>query len=105
MGTSLMASTVSPRQPIVAKKPIALLIADHSPMDCQLLTNAFRRARYPMQVVACVVSQSEILRSIDCHSPDVALIGEGLQDGPHTGFGVLREVRDSFPRTKVIVLL
>ena len=105
MGVSLMESTVSPQRPGIEKRPIDLLIADHSPMDCQLLKNAFRRPRFPVRVVACAVSQSEIMRSIDSHSPDVALISDGLQDGPLTGFGVLRELRDSLPKTRVVVLL
>lgn len=100
-----MEPMVSPQQRVIERRPIDLLIADHSAMDCQLLRNAFRRPRLPVRVVACAVSQAEIIRSIDSHSPDVALISEGLQDGPLTGFGVLRELRDSFPKTKVVVLL
>jgi len=105
MGISFMESMVGPQQPGIEKRPIDLLIADHSPMDCQLLRNAFKRPRIPVRVIACAVSQSEIIRSIDSHSPDVALISDSLQDGPLTGFAVLRELRDSFPKTKVVVLL
>ncbi len=39
------------------------------------------------------------------HVPDVALVSESLQDGPSKGFGVLRELRDSFPQTNVVVLV
>jgi DNA-binding NarL/FixJ family response regulator len=39
------------------------------------------------------------------HTPDIALISENLQDGPFAGFGVLAELRSSFPSTNVIVLV
>jgi len=74
-------------------------------MDCQLLKSALTRSRSPIRVVACAVSQTEIIRSMNSHPPDIALISESLQDGPFTGFGVLSELHNSFPKTNVIVLL
>jgi DNA-binding NarL/FixJ family response regulator len=88
------------------RRVIDVLIADGSPMDCQLLKSALTRSpRSSFRVVACAVSHDEILRSMKLHSPDVALICESLQEGPLTGFRVLRELRSSFPQTSVIVLL
>lgn len=100
-----MASTVVSAHAETAGRAIHLLIADDSPMDCQLLKSSLARARSPFRVVACAVSQAEIIVSMNVHSPDIALIGESLQDGPLTGFSVLSELRRSFPRTSVIVLL
>ena len=74
-------------------------------MDCQLLKSALKYSGAPFSVVASALSQQEIVRSANSHSPDVALINETLQDGPLSGVGVLREMRNSFPNTKVIVLL
>jgi two-component system, NarL family, nitrate/nitrite response regulator NarL len=87
------------------RREIDLLIADGSSMDCQLLKSALTRSRSPFKVIGCAVSQAEIIRSMNSHPPDIALISESLQDGPLTGFGVLSELHDSFPQTRVIVLL
>ena len=89
----------------VDRRTVDLLIADDSPMDCQLLKRALTGSRSPFRVVACAVSQAEIISSMNAHSPDVALINESLQDGPLTGFGVLSQLHSSFPQTSVIVLL
>jgi DNA-binding NarL/FixJ family response regulator len=87
------------------RRVIDLVIADGSRMDCELLKSALTRSRSSFKVVACTVSQAEIIRSVNSHSPDIALISESLQEGPLTGFGVLSELRNSCPRTGVIVLL
>src|ERR1700722_15811163 len=100
-----MESIVSPGHAEAQGRVIDLLVADDSPMDCQLLKGALTRSRSPFRVVACAVSQAEIIRSMNSYSPNVALISESLQDGPLTGFGVLSELHSSFPQTNVIVLL
>jgi two-component system nitrate/nitrite response regulator NarL len=84
---------------------IDLLIGDDSPMDCQLLKSALSRSRSHFRIVGCAVSKADIIHSMNSHPPDIALISESLQDGPLTGFEALGEVRNSFPKTSVIVLL
>jgi two-component system nitrate/nitrite response regulator NarL len=105
MDSYFMASFVRPEPTEAVRRAIDLLVADCSPMDCQLLKSALTRSRSPFRVVACAVSQEEIVRSISSESVDIALISESLQDGPLTGFGVLSELHNSFPKTSVIVLL
>jgi two-component system, NarL family, nitrate/nitrite response regulator NarL len=84
---------------------VDLLIAERSPMDCELVKSGLTGSRSPFRVVACAVSHAEIIRDMKSHSPDIALISESLEDGPLTGFGVLNELHNSFPKTSVIVLL
>ena len=74
-------------------------------MDCQLLKNALTRFRSRFNVLACIVSKSELIRSMNSNALDVALVSESLQDGPLTGFQILREVCTLFPKTRVIMLL
>jgi DNA-binding NarL/FixJ family response regulator len=100
-----MASFAQPKHTETDRRVIDLLIAYDTPMGCQLLKSALTRSRSPFRVVACAVSQAEIIRSVNSQSPDIALINESLQDGPLTGFGVLSELHNSFPGTDVIVLL
>lgn len=85
-------------------RTIDLLIADENSMNCQLLQSALRH-RSVFRVAACAISKDEVLSVMNCKNVDIALINESLQDGPLTGLSVLNELRASFPRTRVIVLL
>src|SRR4029077_14298224 len=105
MGICSMASVVGSTHAEADRRVIDLLIADGSPMDCQLLKSALTRSRSSFRVIACAVSQAETIRCMSSHPPDIALISESLEAGPLTGFGVLRELRNSLPKTNVIVLL
>jgi two-component system nitrate/nitrite response regulator NarL len=105
MGICSMASFVGSAHTQADRRIIDLLIADGSSMDCQLLKSALTRSRSSFRVIACAVSRAETIRSMNSHPPDIALISESLQDGPLTGFGVLSELHNSFPKTNVIVLL
>jgi two-component system nitrate/nitrite response regulator NarL len=100
-----MASFASSQHAEADRRVIDLLIADGSPMDCQLLKSALTRSRSPFKIVGCAVSQADIIRSMNSHPPEIALISESLQDGPFTGFGVLSELHHCFPQTSVVVLL
>jgi two-component system, NarL family, nitrate/nitrite response regulator NarL len=85
--------------------PIRVLIADETPMGCQLLKTALTRSRFCFEVVATAVSRSEIMRSMSTHSIDVALVSESLSDGPFVGFKALAELRTAFPQARVVALL
>ena len=100
-----MASAVAPIRSEPSRQTITLLVAVDSPLDCQLLKGVLENGRSPFSVVASAVSQAEIMSSAKSHSPDVAVISETLQDGPLSGLNVLGEMRNRFPKTKVILLL
>jgi two-component system, NarL family, nitrate/nitrite response regulator NarL len=102
---SSIASVVGSGQPAVATRVLDLLIADDSPMDCHLLKSALTRSRSPFKVVACAVSQAEIMHHMNSHFVDIMLISESLRDEPLTGFGVVSELHKNFPKTRAIVLL
>ena len=84
---------------------ITILIADETPMACQLLKNALERSRFRFVVVACAVNRSEIMQSMSKNPADVVLVSESLQEGPFVGFQILSELRSSFPGTRLIALL
>lgn len=84
---------------------IHLLIAEDAAMSCQLLKDAMVRSRGPIRVLACAVSVDSVtaaLRENECH---VALISDTLSDGPLSGFRALRELRQSFPKVRPIMLM
>ena len=84
---------------------ISILIADETPMSCQLLKNALTRSRFPFEVVACATSRSEIRQCMSRESVEIALVSESLKEGPLEGFQVLNDLRTSSPATRVIALL
>ena len=84
---------------------VRLLIADDSRMGCQVLENALSRSRYRFEVAACAINRSEILWALKTKAVDVALINQNLQEGHLVGFDLLNEVRQSYPQTRVVVML
>ena len=83
---------------------IRVLIADDSPLGCQLLKNAFKRSRRQFDVVASAVSSHEVMQHISRERLDVALINADLQDGPLSGLQALRQIHASASGMSVIVL-
>jgi DNA-binding NarL/FixJ family response regulator len=84
---------------------ISVLIADDTTMGCQLLKNAIKRSRFGIDVVQCATNRLEIIRAMGAHEINVGVVSENLQDGPYMGYHILSELRASFPKTRVIVLL
>ena len=84
---------------------INLLLAVESRMDGQLFKNALERPRQRLKVISCAVSKAEFATSVASHTLDVALVSESLQDGPLTGFHVLKDLHDLMPRIRPIMLL
>ncbi len=105
MAASLPLAPLREQSSTVRSQNIRVLIADDTSMGCQLLKDAFARSRSRIEVVACAISRSEIMRCMTAHSIDVAVVSESLEEGPFVGFQVLSELRTAFPGTRVIVLL
>src|SRR3984893_11450000 len=104
-----MASRLSPRMlaetpSSVSRKPVRVLIALGSPMDCQLLLTASQRSRHLLNVVACAVSQADILHCFSRGNVDVALINADLEDGRMAGLELLSEIHATHQRTPIIML-
>lgn len=87
-----------------ARRSIRLLVADESPMNCQLLINALNRCR-DVTVVARTTRSDEIVAEVAATSPDLALISSRLRDGSLAGFSITRELRNSRPELRTILLL
>jgi DNA-binding NarL/FixJ family response regulator len=84
---------------------ISLVLADASPLSCQLLSRGLTGCNGKFRVLATAVDSAGAVEQITQHRPDVALIGAALQDGPRAGFKVLREVFASGASTLVVLLL
>jgi DNA-binding NarL/FixJ family response regulator len=91
--------------PIPDSGSINALIADETRIGAQLLKNELARSRYRINVVGSTTSQSEIFKCLDADLVDVALINENLEEGSYVGFQILAKLRESYPNTRVILLL
>jgi len=87
-----------------AEKTISVLVADENRMACQLLTSSLQR-NSNFRVIGCATSMSEVLQSLKQEPAQVAVISVNLQDGPLSGFQLLRELRSSHPQTRAVLLL
>lgn len=83
---------------------ISVLIANPHSIARELLVGALQRHRH-FQVVESAATTQEVLDAVHSAEPDVALITANLADGPLSGFGALRQIRERSPRVKTIVLL
>jgi two-component system, NarL family, nitrate/nitrite response regulator NarL len=97
----------SPREArSVAGSPrIRIVIADETPLGCQLLRNGLASSRFRFEIIACATTCREIADCVRARPIDVALLSESLQDGPFAGFRALNEMQASFPTVRVVMLL
>jgi DNA-binding NarL/FixJ family response regulator len=87
-----------------AKDHISVLIVTADKMTGELLRNAFAGGREGFAVQTMSGSSQKIIGSLAAHKADVALISEGLQDGPRAGMKVLQRLQIS-RHTSAIMLL
>ena len=85
-------------------KAISVLVADENRMACQLLTSSLQRNNN-FRVMGCATSMGQVLEFLKQEEAQVAVISANLQEGPLSGFQLLRELRASHPRTRTILLL
>jgi DNA-binding NarL/FixJ family response regulator len=83
---------------------ISVLVASPHAMTRELLLAALKR-RGQFHVVNSATGAQEALEAISSAKVDVALIGAHLTDGPLSGFGALRQIRECAPDVKSVILL
>ncbi len=83
---------------------ISVLIATPHAMVRELLQEALSRHGH-FQVVGSATTAQEVLEAVQSADVDVALIGATLADGPLSGFGALRQIRECSPDVKSVILL
>ena len=88
----------------VNRSEISVLIATSNAMAGELLAGALNR-QSRIRVVAAVTSAVEVPKAAQSVHLDVALINATLADGPLSGFGALRKLRETSPEVKSVVML
>jgi two-component system, NarL family, nitrate/nitrite response regulator NarL len=82
-------------------KQIRILVADHNPLDSQLLAEAL--GRHPRFVIADIVIPEKIMPLVPVHKIDVAVIGVDF-DGTRKGLQVARLLSARYPEVRIVVL-
>jgi two-component system nitrate/nitrite response regulator NarL len=84
-----------------------VFIADATRMGCELMAAALQRSRYHLAVAGSSTDSDGFRSGIGDSSAgvDVALISAHLRDGPFAGFNLARDIRRSYPSTRIITLL
>jgi two-component system nitrate/nitrite response regulator NarL len=83
---------------------IGVLVADDTAMSTQLLVDTLTRAKI-FNVTESPLNSSEILTLVEQQRPGIALVGAKLGSAESDSWQLTREIRASFPHTRVIVLL
>ena len=86
------------------RNSIFVLIANPHSMARELLMGALQRHRH-FQAADSVVTAQEVVDAVKAKRPDVALITASLEDGPLSGLGALRQIRECSPDVKTVILL
>jgi len=97
--------TLPRKSPSARPARISIVLADETRMGCQLLKNALTRSSSRFRVVECATNRAELTEALSSRDVDVAVVSEDLADGSSVGFQLLGELRESFPSTRLILLL
>ncbi len=91
--------------PLKQELGTTLFIADNCRMATQLMATALRSSKYRIDVVGSGMTAEEVRNGLRQSHANVVLICVHLKDGQTAGFDLAREVRLSFPKTDIIMLL
>jgi DNA-binding NarL/FixJ family response regulator len=83
---------------------ISVLIANPHAMARELLMSALKRHKQ-FKVTDSVDTANEVIEAVQSRNVDVALITPTLADGPLSGIGALRQIREVCPDVRMVILL
>jgi DNA-binding NarL/FixJ family response regulator len=92
-------------KPAEPSPAVSVFVADASRMSCELMAAALRRSRYRLTMVGYAIDSVGVRAGFGENEADIAVISAHLRDGVSAGFNVTREIRASYPKTGVIMLL
>ncbi len=84
---------------------ISVLISDGTRMGCEALSHALAHFSHEIAVTSSAVSFRELIENAQSRSPEIAVIGTELQDGPGTGIIAIRELKKMCPQVSSIAML
>ena len=84
---------------------IRVFVAESNPMASQMMESVLLRSRQNFEVQTFTTKCSQTLEELEKSEAHVALISADLQDGPLSGFHVLRHIQNAKLNTAPIMLL
>jgi DNA-binding NarL/FixJ family response regulator len=85
------------------RSDISVLFASPNSLTRELVMGALNRQKY-FHAVATATTAQEVLEALQTAHVDVALIAATLADGPMSGIGALRQIRERCPEVKSVIL-
>ncbi|MGC2110650.1 MAG: response regulator transcription factor [Candidatus Korobacteraceae bacterium] len=89
---------------ITAHNPIRVMIFDSTRMGCQLLSRMLESSPYHVRVIAAS-EHPTVSPDLPLGEADIALVSVNAADGPGKRFKLLREIRQSQPSVRCVMLL
>ncbi len=103
-GNRVIDITGTRAKPLEPRDAIGILVVDDTEMGTQLLIDSLRRDRH-FQVVAATEDSVDAVESISGAKLEVALVGSSPDRGSLRGLELTRQLRNTYPEIRVVVLL
>jgi DNA-binding NarL/FixJ family response regulator len=87
-----------------SKERIRVLVVTPDSLSGDLMRSALNHDGKAFAIETVTGSSQKIVGELGAHKSQVALICEGLEDGPQAGFKVLQKLRDSQPHVANVML-
>ena len=87
-----------------SKEPIRVLLVTADSLSGEMMRSALNHDPKGFAIEILTGSSQKIVGELRAHKSHVALICEGLQDGPRAGFKVLKKLRDFQPHVTSVML-
>jgi two-component system nitrate/nitrite response regulator NarL len=84
---------------------ISVFLADGSRMGCELMAAALQRASEKLTLSGYATDLTEIRARLRDIRPDVAIISGDMKVGAPTAFDLAREIKESHPKTNIVMML
>jgi DNA-binding NarL/FixJ family response regulator len=85
--------------------PIRILIAEDTPMGCELLKEGLKHSGLALGEIHCARTVAQVDQACRVHPFDVAVVSEDLQDGAHKGLEAVELLRRSHANLRSVVLV
>jgi DNA-binding NarL/FixJ family response regulator len=89
----------------LSDESISVIIADADRMSAHLIADGLTRGRRDISIVAVSNTSADTIRELESCQPNVVLINAHLDDGPLSGYHVLRHVQLICHKTAAIILI
>jgi DNA-binding NarL/FixJ family response regulator len=92
------------RVALTAHKSIRLLIAEDTPMGCELLKASLKSPQAGISKFVSAITFDQITEAIKDNQIDVALINEHIENGRRSGLEIIDYLRENCPAIRAILL-